>query len=112
MEWRMYVITLHSRGYSVIQIRQRLQEENIIVCHQVIQSDSKIPELPHMLRTVKKSNQLLAFPLDLSNTCYDSNGTHVLPLSHIIRNFFTVPEHVLPTCLISASAILNRLLNT
>ena len=38
MESRMRVITLHSRGYSILQIRQRLQEENIIVSHQAIYS--------------------------------------------------------------------------
>ena len=38
MESRMRVITLRSRGYSVLQIRRRLQEENISVSRQAIHS--------------------------------------------------------------------------
>ena len=38
IESRMRVITLRSRGYSILQIRKRLQEENIIVSRQAIYS--------------------------------------------------------------------------
>ena len=37
-----------------------------------IQSGSKIQELPHVFRPAKKSNQLLAIPLDLRSTRYYS----------------------------------------
>ena len=38
MESRMRVITLRSRGYSGLQIRRRLQEENISISRQAIHS--------------------------------------------------------------------------
>ena len=38
IESRMRVITLRSRGYSILQIWQRLQEENITVSRQAIYS--------------------------------------------------------------------------
>ena len=115
MECRMRVVTLPSRGYSVLQIQQRLQEENISVCRQAIYSVVAKFEnyVTHVCRLAKKSNQLLAFPLDLGNTRYDSTSIKWHTCVNTVPNYkkLTEPEHVLPTCLISSSAILNRLLN-